>query len=105
MASIDDEILKGAELDALEMEFIKNHLPQDLKEKFTDEDLYYFLDVILEYFSNAQPDSDGYIDIDLDEVSNYVISKAKKEKMGDYEHDDILLVVQAELDFNETLDD
>ena len=73
MAAIDDEILMDAEEDAREIEFIRNYLPQELKEKFSDDELYYFLDVIIEYYTtsgvfDAQPDKDGYVDIDLDEV-------------------------------------
>ena len=71
MAAIDDEILMDAEEDAREIEFIRNYLPQELKEKFSDDELYYFLDVIIEYYTtsgvfDAQPDKDGYVDIDLD---------------------------------------
>ncbi len=110
MAAIDDEILMDAEEDAREIEFIRNYLPQELKEKFSDDELYYFLDVIIEYYTtsgvfDAQPDKDGYVDIDLDEVVKYVLKKAKKEKMGEYEHDDILFVVQGELEYSESLEE
>ena len=110
MSAIDDEIFLNAEEDAQEVEFIKNNLPQELKEKFSDEELYYFIDVITEYYLdsgvfNAQPDKDGYIDLDLDAVVNHVVKKAKKEKMGEFKPEDILFVVQADLDFAESLDD
>jgi hypothetical protein len=36
---------------------------------------------------------------------DYVIQKAKKEQMGEYEHDDILFIVQAESDYSEQLDE
>ncbi len=110
MSAIDDEILLEAEEDAREIEFIRNYLPQELKEKFSDDELYYFLDVIIEFYStsgvfDAQPDKDGYVDVDLDDVVDYVIKKAKKEKIGEFEHDEILLVVQAEFEYAETLDE
>ena len=106
MAAIDDEILRGAEDDAQEIAYIRSYLPQELKDKFSDEDLYYFIDVLIDYYSssdilNAQPDKDGYVDIDLDKVVDYIIRQAKKENMGEYEHDDILFIVQAELEYNE----
>lgn len=104
MAAIDDELMKGAEEDAKEVAFILNELPQELKEKFTEEDIYYCIDVILEYFSNIESDKDGYIDVDLDEVSQYIVKQAKKDKMGEYEADDVFFIVQAELDYNESLD-
>ena len=45
MSAIDDELLNEAEEDAREIEFIRNYLPLELKEKFSDDELYYFLDV------------------------------------------------------------
>ena len=46
----DDFLLADAD-DEKTIEFIKNYLPQDLKEKFSDDELYYFLDLIDEYYS------------------------------------------------------
>ena len=65
----DDFLLADAD-DEKTIEFIKNYLPQELKEKFSDDELYYFLDLIDEYYSesgilDAQPDEDGYVDIDF----------------------------------------
>ena len=48
MDSLEQELLQDAEDDARTVEFIKNYLPQEVKDKFTDEELYYFLDVIVE---------------------------------------------------------
>ena len=66
MDSLEQELLQDAEDDARTVEFIKNYLPQEVKDKFTDEELYYFLDVIVEYYAksgilDAAPDKDGYI--------------------------------------------
>ena len=104
MAAIDDELMKAAEEDAQEVAFILNEWPQDLKDKFTEDDIYYFIDVMLEYFSDAQSDKDGYIDIDVNEVAQHIVKKAKKDQMGDFNPDDVFFVVQAELDYNESLD-
>ena len=60
MATIDDEILQGAEEDVQEVAYILNYLPQEVKEKFDEDDIYYCIDVILEHFSTTQPDKDGY---------------------------------------------
>ena len=73
MDSLEQELLQDAEDDARTVEFIKNYLPQEVKDKFTDEELYYFLDVIVEYYANsgildAAPDKDGYIEIDQDKI-------------------------------------
>ena len=82
----DDFLLADAD-DEKTIEFIKNYLPQELKEKFSDDELYYFLDLIDEYYSesgilDAQPDEDGYVNIDLEEVVAYIVKEAKKDEMG-----------------------
>lgn len=106
MSAIDDELMQGAAEDAAEIEYIRNYLPQELKEKYSDDDLYYILDVIIEYYTqngvfDAAPDDEGYLEIDLDKAVNYIVKKAKKEQMGEYDPDDILLIVQADFDYNE----
>ena len=50
---MEEDFLLDAEDDARAVEFIKSYLPQDLKDKFTDDDLYYILDVIAEYYSDG----------------------------------------------------
>lgn len=91
-----DEFLQDDLDDEKTIEFIKNYLPQDLKEKFSDDELYYFLDVIDEYYVesgilDAQPDKDGYIDIDLEKIVDYIIKEARKDEMGEYDPEELLL--------------
>ena len=105
----NDEFLADDLDDEKTIEFIKGYLPQDLKGKFTDDELYYFLDVIDEYYANsgildADPDDEGFINIDLDKVVDYVIKEAKKDKIGEFEHDDILFVVQGEMEYADSLE-
>ncbi len=108
MDSLEQELLQDAEDDARTVEFIKAYLPQDLKDKFTDEELYYFLDVIVEYYAESgvldtAPDKDGYIEIDQEKVVDYIIRQARKDKMGEYSPEDIMWVVQGEAEYGETL--
>ncbi len=104
MAGIDDELMKGAEEDAREVAYILNELPQELKDKFSEDDIYYFIDVILDYFSGKEADKDGFIDVDIDDVAQYIVKQAHKDKIGEYDAGDVFFVVQAELDYNESLD-
>ena len=87
--SKDDFLLDDLD-DEKTVEFIKNYLPQDLKEKFSDDQIYYFLDLIDEYYMesgvlDSSTDSDGFIDIDLDEIVEYVIKESKKDDMGEFD--------------------
>lgn len=103
----DDFLLNDAD-DEKTIEFIRNYLPQELKEKFSEDELYYFLDLIDEYYSESgildvQPDSEGYVDIDLEEVAKFIVKEAKRDKMGEYDPEDILFVVQGEMEYGNSL--
>jgi hypothetical protein len=40
----------------------------------------------------------------LDKIVDYVIKEAKKDEIGEFEHDDILFVVQGEMEYTDTLE-
>lgn len=103
----DDFLLADAD-DEKTIEFIKAYLPQDLKEEFSDDELYYFLDLIDEYYAesgilDAQPDADGYVNIDLDEVVKYIVKEAKRDEQGEYDPEEVLFVVQGEMEYGNSL--
>lgn len=105
----DDFLLADAD-DEKTIEFIKNSLPQELKEKFSEDELYYFLDLIDEYYAesgilDAEPDAEGYVNIDLEQVVDYIVKEAKKDDMGEYDPEDILFVVQGEMDYGDSLEE
>ena len=105
---MNDEFLMDDLDDEKTVEFIRNNLPQELKEKFTDDDLYYILDVIADfYFSSglldAKPDEDGYVEIDTEKIVDYIVKEAKKDKIGEWLPEDIELVVQAEMEYGNSL--
>ena len=107
--AMEDDFLLDAEDDARAVAFIQSYLPQDLKDKFTEDDLYYILDLIAEYYTSsecldAEPDEEGYIDIDLDKVVDYIVTAAKKEGMGPYEAEDVFFVVQGEMEYGDSLE-
>ena len=107
MGMEDDFLLEDLD-DEKTVEFIKNYLPQDLKDKFTDDELFYFLDLIADYYTTSgcldvQPDEDGYITIDQDKVVEYIVKEAKKDEMGEFDPEDILFVVQGEMEYGNQL--
>lgn len=106
MTSLDDELLQDAEDDARAVAFIKQQLPQELKEKFSEDQLYYFLDLIADYYAtsgvlDATPDKDGYVDIDIEKMATELSNQAAKEKMGVFTPEEISFVIEAEMDFAE----
>ena len=106
MATLDEELLQEAEDDRKTVEYIQNYLPQELKDKFTEEELYYFIDVIGEYYVELldKHPGDEDIDIDVEEVAKYVAKQAKKDKIGDFSPEDLRWVVDGELEYGESID-
>lgn len=90
--------------------YIKDSLPQDLKDKYTDDILYYILDVINDYFATSgvldkEPDADGFIDIDNEAVAFYIAKEAKRDGIGNFDLDELLLIVEAEAEYVDNLED
>ena len=54
---------------------------------------------------DEQPDGDGYIEVDLEKIVDYIIKEAHKDEMGDYDPDEILFIVQGEMEYTESLED
>jgi hypothetical protein len=103
----DDFLLEDMD-DEKTIEYLKNYLPQELKTKFSDDELYYFLDLINEFYTESgildtEPDKEGYIDIDLEQVATYIVKEAQKDEIGKYDFDEIFLIVQGEMKYGNTL--
>lgn len=106
MASIDEELRLDDEENAREAQFIHDQLPAELKDKFTTEDLLYMMEAIVDYYFTSgvldqEAGSDGCVDIDLQQVAEYVCRKAKEEGRGQYDPEEVFFVAQADLDFQE----
>lgn len=108
--SASDEFFLEEEDDVRTIEFIRNYLPQELKEKFTDEELYYFLDVIIEYYATSgildqKPDEEGYIEINQEKIVNHIVETARKEGMGEYDPEDLFFVVEGEMEYGNSMEE
>jgi len=88
--------------------FIQNFLPQDLKEKFSSDELNYIIDLIYEFyedkgfFDNTNDEAD--VEIDEDELIAFVIKQAQKNKVGKFTEEEITFIVQGELAYCDSLD-
>lgn len=106
----NDEFNKEDLDDEKTIEFIRQRLPQDLKEKFSDDEFLYFLDTIYDYYDksgilDSQGDADGYIEIDIDAIAKYVAKEAKKNNIGDFDPEELFFVVEGELAYCGVIDD
>ncbi|UKK48974.1 hypothetical protein L6475_03135 [Prevotella sp. E9-3] len=103
MASLDEELLMDEEENRREIAYIREQLPADLKEKFSDDQLLFIIDAIGTYFytSGILESNSDEVDIDMEAVSDFVCSEAKEEGEGTFDPQEVFFVVEADLDFQE----
>jgi DNA polymerase III delta subunit len=98
----DDEAIK----------FIRNYLPQELKEKFSDDDINYIIDLIYEFYESkglfeSEDDDDEdekIVEFEEDELIGFVIKNAKTDGVGKFNPDEISFIVQGELEYCDSID-
>lgn len=88
--------------------YIKNFLPQDLKKKYSDDDILIVIDTIFDYY-----DSKGFFDISADDddeselsvpdLVSYVKNQLRKDSDNIIEMDDVMSIVLGELEYEESL--
>ena len=102
-ASFEEELRLDEEENRREVAFIRERLPQELKTAFTDDDLYYFLDAIVDYYydSGILESTGDEVDIDLQQVAEAVVEQARQDKAGTFNAEDVYYVVEADMDFQE----
>ncbi|MBR6866682.1 MAG: hypothetical protein IKN02_00435 [Prevotella sp.] len=103
MSSFEDELRMDEEENRREVNFIRERLPMDVKEIFSDDNIYYFLDTIVDYYyeSGILESTADEIEIDLQKVAEAVAEQARRDKVGKFSPDDIFYVVEADMDFQE----
>ena len=103
MSTNNDELLYDED-DSVK--FIQNYLPQELKGKYSNDDINYIVDFFNDFYeSNGMLDYDGddEIEIDEEEVVNYVIKNAQKDGVGKFEPEEITFIVQGELEYCDSI--
>lgn len=92
------------------IEFIRKELPSEVNEKYDDDEILFVIDTIWDFY-----ESDGQLDITASEVDEeemdpsrlieYVKKAIKRDKELMMDPDDVDLIVKAELDYEESLED
>ncbi|MDE5560805.1 MAG: hypothetical protein K2J00_03215 [Bacteroidaceae bacterium] len=104
MSELNEELF-FAEEDRQAVAFIQNYLPQEIKAKFTEDDLYYFLDAFAEYCETSglvDSEDDDEAEIDIDDAAAFMVRQAEKEHIGMFDAEDVRWVVDGQLEFWET---
>lgn len=92
--------------DEAAVRFIQSHIPQEIQGKYSDDDVLLVSDLVYEYFErNGWVGSEEEIDIDVEDIVNFVVAQCKKDKDCHFDKNPeyISWIVEAELDYEETL--
>ncbi|HXK76100.1 MAG TPA: hypothetical protein PLK40_06470 [Bacteroidaceae bacterium] len=93
------------------IQFIRNYLSPEIHEKYDDDTLVYILDLVDEYYTESgilesSPDDEGFVEIDLEQIVDYVVKEIAKDKLQKpLDPEEVLLIIQAELEYAESLED
>ena len=104
MASIDEEIRLDEEENRRELAFIRTQLPPSIKKFYSDKDILWMMDAIVDYYfdSGILESNEEEVDIDLEAVAEYVCKRAKDEGFcSSFNPEEVFFIVQADLDFQE----
>ncbi len=92
--------------DELAVRFIQSRIPQELQGKYTDDDIILITDTVVDYYQrNGWLDTNEEIEIDMEDLLNFVVKECKKDKdcHFDTNPESIRWIIEAELDYEESL--
>lgn len=103
--SEEKEIFEYDEDDAVA--YIQNYLPQELKDKFSGDELNYIIDLIYEFYEEKgyidESNDEAEVEIDEEELTAFVVKQAQKDKVGKYAPEEIAFIVQGELAYCDSI--
>lgn len=103
--SEEKDLIQYDEEDAVK--FIQNYLPQDIKGKYTNDEINYIIDIIYDFYDEKgfmdDSNEDAVVDIDEDEITAYVLKNTKKDKIGNFSSEDISFIIQGELAYCDSI--
>ena len=90
--------------DEIAVKFMLNFLPQDLKDRFPEDTLYYILDIICEFYEKQDWLDNEDEEKEEQELIRFIISQSEKDGIGQFGEEEIRLVLAAESAYGDTLD-
>ena len=92
------------------VKFIRTTLPEEIREKYTDDDILYVVDIVWEYYEKKGLLSLDNIDteeelLDIDDLIKYVKKELAKDQYDSLDNDDVKYLVKGELQYEESLED
>ncbi len=103
--SEEDKVLEYDEQDSVR--FIQEHLPDEMRGEFTDDEINYIVDLVYEYYEEKgfldEEEEDAEVIIDEEELLAYVIKNAQTDAIRDFTEDEIEAIVAGELAYCDSL--
>jgi hypothetical protein len=104
--SNEKDLIQYDEDDAVK--YIQNYLSQEMKGKYSNDEINYIIDVVYDFYEEKgymdEGADDGItVDIDEDEMIEYVLKNTKKDKINNFSADEISFIIQGELAYCESI--
>jgi uncharacterized protein YpuA (DUF1002 family) len=101
------EVKKELEYDEEDsLRFIQEHLPEEMKDEFSDDEINYIVDLIYEFYEDKGflgASEESEIEIDEDELLDYIFENARKDNVREFTDEQIEAIVAGELAYCDTL--
>ena len=103
MPNFEEELRMDEADNRRELQFIRERLPLELKSHFSDDDILYLMDAIVDYYytSGILESTADEVDIDMMQVAEAVAAQAKADNQGNYDPEELVYIVEADMDFQE----
>ena len=88
------------------LKFIQEHLPEEMKNEFTDDEINYIVDLIYEFYEDKgflDESDDSEIEIDEDQLLDNIFETAREDEIREYTDEQIEAIVAGELAYCDTL--
>ena len=102
--SEEKKVLEYDEEDSLK--FIQQYLPEEMKNEFTDDEINNIVDLVYEFYEEKgflDESDDSEIEIDEEELLEYIFENAREDGIRDYTDEQIEAIVACELAYCDTL--
>ncbi|MDR1369742.1 MAG: hypothetical protein LBJ72_06410 [Dysgonamonadaceae bacterium] len=89
--------------EVIAVSFIQNYLPQELKDRFNEDDIYYFLDLLCEFYEKNDYLEEDDEEKEERELIDFIIQQSAKDVVGDFTREEVLMFLLAESAYTDTL--
>ena len=88
------------------VKFIRESLPEDMREELSDDEINYIVDLVYAFYEEKgffEEDDESDIEIDEDELIEFAIKNARKDKISNFTDEQIESVIAGELAYCDSL--